>query len=110
MPGLRKGPASLATSHSRGVQSHLASLGCSSAPPPQGPEMVGESADALTDWSLFPTGDQCLVAIQQFYKRKFGVSVPVARNSWTGSCGTDGRVPHLVDDIPSSALWEADPQ
>ncbi|HLK38846.1 MAG TPA: CHAP domain-containing protein [Polyangiaceae bacterium] len=68
--------------------------------------MTGESADAVTDWSLFPTGDECLVAIQAFYKAKFGVSVPVARNAWTGGCGPTGACHIWVDDIPNSATWE----
>ena len=85
----------------------LVSAACSSAPP-AGPvaEMTGESADAVTDWSLFPTGDECLVAIQAFYKAKFGVSVPVARNAWTGGCGPTGACHIWVDDIPNSATWE----
>jgi len=104
------------------VAASLASAACSSAPPSepstagsengQGAPVLGlvtETTDAVTDWSLFPSGDQCLVAVQAFYKRKFGVSVPVARNAWTGSCGPTGACHIWVDDIPSSATWERIP-
>jgi hypothetical protein len=63
------------------------------------------SAAAEQDWTGFPNG-QCLTAVQAFYPYRFGVSVPVARNSWSGSCAYEGACHIWIDDIPDGNVWE----
>jgi hypothetical protein len=75
----------------------------------------GETESELTasttvgDWSKFPDGYQCLVAVQLFYPAKFDVRLPTARNSWTGSCAPNGACHLWLDDRPSSTAWERIP-
>lgn len=66
------------------------------------------SAAADQDWTGFPNG-QCLAAVQSFYPYRFGVSLPVARNSWTGNCAYEGACHIWVDDIPDGDVWERIP-
>lgn len=63
---------------------------------------------AEQDWSLFPNG-QCLVAVQQFYPAKFGVSVPVAGGWWSGGCAPYGACHIWIDNIPNGGDWERIP-
>jgi hypothetical protein len=65
------------------------------------------TATAQGDWSKFTNG-QCLVAVQNFYPAKFGVSVPVA-GAGTGSCASAGACLIWLKNQPSSAEWERIP-
>jgi hypothetical protein len=70
-------------------------------------EERGSTRNALGtegDWSLLGNG-QCLVSMQNFYRAKFGITLPTARNSYTGSCADDGACHLWYDDIPDPALW-----
>jgi hypothetical protein len=66
-----------------------------------------ETAAASADWSKFGNG-QCLVAVQNFYPAKFGVSVPVA-GSGTGSCASAGACLIWLSNQPSAMTWERIP-
>jgi hypothetical protein len=63
-------------------------------------------SDAQADWSRFPDGYQCLVAVQLFYPNVFGAAVPVAPGSWNGACGPYGACHLWVDAIPDAGTWE----
>ncbi len=80
---------------------------CTSQVPP---EPSGHSGQPLAggttqDWSLLGDG-QCLLAMQRFYPAMFGASVPIARESYTGSCAPEGACHVWLDDIPSASTWE----
>jgi hypothetical protein len=49
------------------------------------------------------------VAVQIFYPNRFGVWLPIARNSWTGNCAHQGACHIWVDDIPNGDEWERIP-
>ncbi len=83
-------------------------LGCAPPSPPPPAEDLGSAAQALTlgDWSLFPDGHQCVVAVQIFYQAKFGVTVPPTGGpGWNGNCAPLGACHLWLDVIPSGNDW-----
>jgi hypothetical protein len=73
---------------------------------------VGEStssvsyAGAQADWSQFPDGYQCLVGVQMFYPARFGASVPIAGEYWSGDCAPEGACHVWYDATPNASVWE----
>lgn len=89
----------------------LVSTACSQTNPIEGTRSTSQhiaGGGATQDWSLLG-GGQCLVAMQNFYPKKFGARVPSARASRTGDCLGEGACHIWLDDIPSSDAWERIP-
>jgi hypothetical protein len=75
---------------------------------PKTPACAAVDGKILGDWSLFGDG-QCLVGVQNFYPKKFGAKVPIARDAYTGACAPQGACHIWVDDIPDPNQWERIP-
>jgi hypothetical protein len=100
----------------------LAFAGCAVEPPDQDPneltddseetsQMDGELTSSTTkgDWKKFPTGMECLPAVQSFYPAKFGASVPIAGPGDAGSCHAFGACKIWLVHRPDPDLWERIP-
>ena len=95
----------LVRSATRVVLATLLLVGCSSATPAENARSTRDAVSSTEgDWSLLG-GGQCLVSMQSFYSARFGVRVPTARNSYTGSCAEEGACHIWYDDRPDPALW-----
>jgi hypothetical protein len=90
----------------------IPAAGCTVSDDDPGGYGVGQdeltSSKTVGDWHLFG-GGQCLVAVQNFYPKKFGVSVPIAGPGSVGNCASHGACKIWLDKIPSSADWERIP-
>jgi hypothetical protein len=93
----------------------LTALGCVAEPIGEDEGNYGVMSDELSssktvgNWSKFPDGEQCLAAIQMFYPARFGTSVPLAGDKWTGSCAPHGACHIWLDRIPDPDKWERIP-
>lgn len=90
------------------VASALA-LGCASSSDVGSSKAATDYASAQADWSQFPDGYQCMVAVQIFYPAAFNVQTGVAGNFWSGDCAPVGACHIWYDDVPDSNVWERIP-
>src|SRR5262249_47782467 len=65
------------------------------------------SSTTVGDWHNLPDGVECLVGMQGFYPAQFGVSIPIAPESWSGDCAPEGACHLWLDARPDSNQWEA---
>jgi hypothetical protein len=82
-------------------------IGCSSAVATSTSQVSYASAQA--DWSQFPDYEQCLVGVQIFYPARFGASVPIAGEFWSGDCAPEGACHVWYDATPDPGTWERIP-
>jgi hypothetical protein len=65
------------------------------------------SGTTVGDWHNLEGGVECLVGMQDFYPAQFGVSIPIAPESWNGGCAPEGACHLWLDAQPDASLWEA---
>jgi hypothetical protein len=68
------------------------------------------SSRTVGNWKDFPNGEQCYAAIQNFYRIRFGATVPHS-SSGSGACRAGGACDLWMDEAsrPSAAEWERIP-